>query len=87
MIADGNAVGIFARVTDHGLCPVEGFLTVWYPVHGKTGINQFLKDIMIAVFFSRTIKNEFILFLQLFKFLQIFSAEHSGNNLDGKKEV
>ena len=87
VITDSNAVGIFSKVINHGLCPVEGFLTVWYPAHGITGINQLLKNIMIAVLFGGTIKNEFIIFPQLFQFLQIFSAEHFGNDPDGKKKV
>ena len=87
MVADRNAVGIFAEIFDHGLGTMECLFAVGNPLCAITGIQQFFKGIMVTELFSSAMKDQLILFPQFFQFLQIFPAEHFGNDLDGEKEV
>ena len=87
MVADRDAVGIFPEIFNHRLGTMECLFAVRDPLCAITGIQQFLKGIMVTELFSSAMKGQLPLFPQLFEFLQIFPAEYFGNDLDGEEEV
>ena len=66
MVADRNAVGIFSEIFDHGSGVMECLFAVRDPLCAIAGIQQFLKGIMVTELFSSAMKDQLILFPQLF---------------------
>ena len=47
VVAYGDTMRIFPKIFDDGLCSSERFLAVWNPLFNITGIEKFLKSIVI----------------------------------------
>ena len=62
VVADGDPVGILAKVGDHRLRTVKSLLAIRHPVYSISGIDQFLESIMVTVLFSRTMKYKLVIF-------------------------
>ena len=50
MVADCDSMCIFAEIVNNRLCAIESFFAVRNPVLFITGIQQFLKGIVVAEF-------------------------------------
>ena len=55
MVADCDSMCIFAEIVNNRLCAIESFFAVRNPVLFTTGIQQFLKGIVVAGFFTASI--------------------------------
>lgn len=75
MVADCDSMCIFAEIVNNRLCAIESFFAVRNPVLFITGIQQFLKGIVVAEFFTASMKLQLFLFPQVFQFSQIFATK------------
>lgn len=56
VVAYGNPVGIFAKISDDGLCTMKWLLTIRDPFFGIAGVQKLFKSIMIFVRFRRSME-------------------------------
>ena len=75
VIADGNSMCILAEVVNDRLCTIEGFLAMRNPFFFITGIQQFFESIMIAIFFTTSMKLKLLLIPQAFQLIHIFTTK------------
>lgn len=66
MVADSDSVCVFPEVADDRLRPVERFLAVGNPFLFIAGVQQFLKGIMVPVFFKCSAKHKAAVLPELF---------------------
>ena len=62
VVADGNSVGIFAKVINDGLSSVKSFLAVWDPFFFVACVYKFPESIMVTVFFTVAMKLKLFIF-------------------------
>ena len=77
IVADGDPVGIFSQIFDHGLCAIKRLLTVRNPFFSVTGVNKFLESIMVFVTLCAAVEYELVVFPKLLQLSKILSAKEA----------
>ena len=87
VVTDRNPMSILSEIFNYRLGTMKCLFAIRNPLCTITCIQKFLESIMVTEHFRGTMKNQLIPFPQGFEFLQIFSTEHFGNDLNGKEEA
>ena len=87
MVADCDPVGVFPKVGDDRLCPVECLFAMGAPFLFVTGIHQLMECVMVPVFFGCPAKHKAAVLPEPLQFRHVLAAELPGDNMDGEEKT
>ena len=86
MVADCDPVGVFPKVGDDRLCPVECLFAMGDPFLFVTGIHQLMECVMVPVFFGCPAKHKAAVLPEPLQFRHVLAAELPGHDMDGEEK-
>ena len=87
VVADRDPVGILPEIFDNGFGAIKRFLAVRDPLFFITGVQQFLKRIVVFEALRAAVEFKLSVFPKVLQLRKILATEKARNDPDGEKEI